>query len=67
MVRQRPCGAKPLAFWAPSAKRGHVGLDPGFVDEHETFGVEAALPGLPAFAAAGDIRPALLNGEQRFF
>ena len=33
-----------LAFWPPSAQRGHVGLDPGLVDEDQAPGIEIGLP-----------------------
>lgn len=34
---------QPLAFWAPSAQWGHVGLDPGFVDKDQGAGIEVGL------------------------
>ena len=34
----------PLAFWSPSAQRGHVGLDPGLVDKDQAPGIEFGLP-----------------------
>ncbi len=58
---------RPLAFRSPAARRRPVGPDPCLVDEDEPVRIEPALPGLPALAMAGDVRPALLKGEQRFF
>ena len=34
----------PLAFWAPSAQWGHIGLDPGLVDKNQASGIELSLP-----------------------
>jgi hypothetical protein len=67
-VRQWPCGAKPRRRWpfSPAAQRGHVGLDPGLVDEDQPPG--SSRPARPASAAApGDVGAGLLKGEQRFF
>ena len=58
---------QPFAFLSPAAQRRHVGPDPCLVDEDKPVRIEPALPGLPALAVAGDVRPALLKGEQRFF
>jgi len=66
-VPMRCKAPQPLAPWSPAAKRGHIGLDPGFVDEDEALGIEAALPGLPAPSLAGNVGAALFKGEQRFF
>jgi hypothetical protein len=33
-----------LAFWPPSAQRGHVGLNPGLVDKDQAPGIELGLP-----------------------
>jgi hypothetical protein len=41
---------------------GHIGLGPGFVDEHQTLGVKPALVFLPLGAPAGDIGAVLLTG-----
>ncbi len=56
-----------LALRPPSAQRSHIGLDPGLVDEHETAGIEAILPCLPAFTPAFYVRTPLLKSEQSFF
>src|SRR3546814_3686072 len=58
-VTVRGEAAHPLASRPPAAQWGHVGLDPGLVDEHETAGIETTLPGLPAPALAGHVRPGL--------
>ena len=59
--------AQPPALYTPAADRGHVGLDPGFVDEHQALGVEMGLDGLPASAPPGDGGMGLLKREQDFF
>jgi hypothetical protein len=64
-MRRKP--AQAMTLRAPSTKRGHAGLDPGFVDEHQTPWIEACLPRPPAPPPAGDIGTGLLKGEQRFF
>src|SRR3546814_10153558 len=66
-VAMRGEAANPLASRPPAAQWGHVGFDPGLVDEHETMGIEKTLPGLTAPALAGHVRPGLFPGEQRFF
>ena len=65
-----PMGCKaPQAFilWSPSAQWGHVGLDPGLVDEDEALWIDTSLPSLPAPALAGNVSAALFKSEQRFF
>ena len=42
-VAVRRKAAQPLALGAPAAQRGHVGLDPGLVDEHQPAWIEAIL------------------------
>ena len=59
--------AQALALGAPAAQRGHVGLDPGLVDEHQALRVETSLQRAPAAAPASDVVTRLLEGEQRFF
>jgi hypothetical protein len=46
---------------------GHVGLGPGLVDEHQTFGIKPALMLLPSGAPACDVGAVLLAGVQAFF
>src|SRR3546814_3419732 len=43
-VAMRGEAANPLASRPPAAQWGHVGFDPGLVDEHETAGIETTLP-----------------------
>ena len=64
-VRCETTQALPLR--PPASEWRHVGLDPGFVNEHEAVGVEPALPGLPALAPAGDVPSPLFKSEQCFF
>ena len=59
--------AQALSPWPPAAKWGHVGLDPGLVDEDQTRRIEATLPRPPAPTATGNVGPPLLKSEQRFF
>jgi hypothetical protein len=51
----------------PIPQRGHVGLDPGLVDEDQTPRIEIGLPRSPASPPMRDVGAALLKGEQRFF
>ena len=59
--------AQPLAPRSPASQGRHVGADPGFVDEDQSFRIEATLPGLPAGSASSNVDAALFKGEQRFF
>ena len=47
---------EPLTAWSPAAQGGHVGLDPGLVEENKASGINPALMGFPACPFAGDIR-----------
>jgi hypothetical protein len=58
---------QPLSTRRPAAKRRHVGLGPGFVDEDQARGVDAVLVGDPLQAATRYIRPVALTGDQRLF
>jgi hypothetical protein len=49
-----------------SAQAHHVGLDPGFVDEHQTLGIEPLLQALPTLALARNVRAQLLRWQQAF-
>lgn len=62
-VAVRSKAAQAFAAWSPAAQRCHVGLDPGFVDEHQPFRIETRLPGTPALSSAGKIGASLLKGE----
>jgi hypothetical protein len=66
-VAVRSEAAQPLALRPPASQWGHVGLDPGLVDEDQALRVEAGLPETPSLALAGNISARLLEGEQRFF
>ena len=59
--------AQAFALRSPTIEWGHVGLDPGFVDEDQPPRIEAALHGVPALSTARDVSAGLLKGEQRFF
>ena len=56
-----------FAFRPPAAHWGHVGLDPGLIDEDQPPRIETGLPGSPASAPVRDIGAGLLKGEQCFF
>lgn len=66
-VAVRGEAAQAFALRSPSAQRGHVGLDPGLVDEDQPPRIEPGLPGSPALTPARDVDAGLLKGEQRFF
>lgn len=66
-VAVRGKAVQALAFCAPAIEWGHVGLDPGFIDEDQSIGIKARLKAVPASPAAGDVGTGLLKGEQRFF
>src|SRR6202167_1297063 len=55
-----------LALRPPTSQRGHVGSDPGFVDEDEPLGIEAILPSLPARSSPGNVDAALLKRKYFF-
>lgn len=63
-VTVRSIAADTPAAGAPAAQRGHVGLDPGFIDEYQPARVEAGLHLPPALPAAGDVSACLLESEQ---
>jgi hypothetical protein len=62
-VAMRGEAAQALTLRPPAAQGGHVGLDPGLVDEDQSLRVEADLPGAPALTPPRDIGPGLLKGE----
>lgn len=66
-VAMRGEAAQTFALRSPASQRGHIGLDPGFVDKDQPVRIEAALPGAPAPPLAGDVDAGLLKSEQRFF
>ena len=66
-VAIRGKAAQAHAFCTPAIEWGHVGLDPRFIDEDQSIGIEARLKAVPALPAASDVGTGLLKGEQRFF
>jgi hypothetical protein len=64
-VRREAAQAGP--FGAPAPQRGHIGLDPGLVDEDEPARIEPGLPGSPTLTPARDVGASLFKGEQCFF
>ena len=59
--------SNPFALGSPSPQGGHVGLDPGFVDEHQAPRIEVGLPGPPSVSPMGNGGAGPLKREQRFF
>ena len=66
-VTVRREAAQAGAFGPPAPQRGHVGLDPGLIDEDEPARVEPGLPGSPAPAPTRDVGASLFEGEQCSF
>jgi hypothetical protein len=66
-MAMRDTALKPLALQAPAAQRRHVGLGPGFVDEHQPRGFNPGLVFLPPVPPSRDVRPLLLGGVDGFF
>lgn len=62
-VAMRRKASQPLALGSPAAQRGHAGLDPGLVDEHQPFRIKAGLPGSPTTTPARYVGAGLLKGE----
>ena len=56
-----------LSLLRPAAQRGHVGLDPGLVHEHQAVRLQPALERLPSHSLAGHRGAGLLKGEQGVF
>lgn len=50
-----------------SARAGHVGFCPRFVEEHQLVGVDSGLPPLPPFAFHYDIFAELFRRDENFF
>ena len=55
------------ATWRAPVAAGHIGLSPGFVDEHQPLGVKPALVFLPLGPPTGDVGAVLFTGVQAFF
>lgn len=56
-----------LTSRAPAVGAGHVGFDPGLVDEDQAVWIKPMLMALPSGAEPGDPGPILLARHQRFF
>lgn len=56
-----------LASRAPAVGAGHVGFDPGLVDEDQAGRIKPMLVASPSGAEPGDPVPILLARHQRFF
>jgi hypothetical protein len=59
--------AQACPFGAPAPQGGHVGLDPGLIDEDEPARIKSGLPGSPTLAPTRDVGASLFEGEQCFF
>ena len=55
------------AFQSPSAKRGHVRLHPGFINEDKPVRIEPGLYPFPEPALTRHVRAQLLQREETFF
>lgn len=64
---ERGAGDELCSSRRPAPDRRHVGLRPGLIDEDEASGIKPTLILLPLGSPARDLRPQLLDGEQRFF
>src|SRR5271156_3157700 len=58
---------EPLSLWRPAAQAGHVGLGPGFIDEHQAPGVDEPLIGSPSLAVTAYVRAILLARDKGLF
>jgi hypothetical protein len=58
---------KALSLWSPTPQAGHIGLGPGFIDEHQAPGVDEPLIGSPSFAVAAYVAAILLARDKRLF
>ena len=56
-------GMKPLPTGGPATQRGHVGLGPGFINEHEAAGIKPPLILLPLSAPPCDLGSELFGGK----
>ena len=66
-VPVRNLGQKWLASRAPAARAGHVGLDPGLVDENQPGWIKAVLIVAPSCPQPRQARPFRLAWQQSFF
>lgn len=66
-VTVRGEAAQACSCGAPAPQRGHVGLDPGLIDEDEPARIKSSLPGSPTLAPTRDVGASLFEGEQCFF
>lgn len=66
-VAVRSIAPQPFALGTPATQRGHVGFDPGLIDEDELGGIEMALPGAPPRPSSRHVLAGLFKREQRFF
>jgi hypothetical protein len=56
-----------LSDWRPASEWCHVGLGPGFVDEHQAGRIDAVLMGQPLRPPARYVGAILLGRDQRLF
>jgi hypothetical protein len=66
-VTVRGEAAQACPFGTPAPQGGHVGFDPGLIDEDQPARIEPGLPGSPTLAPTRDVGASLFEGEQCFF
>lgn len=66
-VTMRSEAAQARPFGSPAPQGGHVGLDPGLIDEDESARIEPGLPGSPTQTPTRDVGARLFEREQCFF
>ncbi len=60
-------GHKPFAPRRPAAERLHIGFRPGFIDEHQTLGLDLVLTLLPLRPPSRDVGPFAFARHDAFF
>lgn len=60
-------GDTALADWRPPVKPGHLGIEPGLVDEDQAARIPMRLLLSPGEAGGLNVGPILLGGARRFF
>src|SRR5262245_15598182 len=63
----RDMGHQAGSFQRPAPSTGHVRFGPGFIEEYESFRIEAQLRDTPQIALQRHVRTLLLGGLEYFF
>ena len=66
-MAERDLGLQALAPGRPTVETGHLGVDPGLIDEDQALGIDEALRGVPDPAPGGHVGTILFCGLQAFF